>query len=308
MQSWRHESAFAAEYMIEEHAVASAFRDYARRSSVDSSERNAVLYNTTYCLRKLQVALLGHEVELSWVNQLLAYVQQLQVLDPAQTAEAQFNYLYQLRKWLFWIPASLLQRESGHGPALLTLAHFYATSLVLEPLFPDLGPSFCSVLAVSPLEAIIRVTDAMQSQHGMDPSSIEIGGLMQFPRQTAINYRSQASQRIQPASNYQDGRRMLGIDPESFNYGTIGNLSPAFTPSTPAYNSRRPSSTISTAYLEVPMDQASFTYGTQTWGAMPSPGFPPQMYTAHDEQSYDYGDSSMDAFRGGFVQPTTIWI
>jgi len=98
MQAWKHESLFT-EHIAEEDLVASAFRIHRRRSSINSSERAVLLQNVVYSLQRLQIALVGQESELSWVNQLLAYVQQAQSLNPAQTPEEQFNYLYQLRKW-----------------------------------------------------------------------------------------------------------------------------------------------------------------------------------------------------------------
>ena len=98
MQAWNHSSLFT-EHIAEEDLVASAFRVHRRRSSVNSSERAALLQNALLSLQRLQMALIGQDLELSWVNQLLAYVQQAQSVDPAQTPEEQFNYLYQLRKW-----------------------------------------------------------------------------------------------------------------------------------------------------------------------------------------------------------------
>lgn len=304
MQSWGHESLFA-EDIAQEDLVATAFRTHRRKPSVSPSDRSAVIQNAAYSLQRLQMALVGNELELSWVNQLSAYVHQLNNLNPSLSAEEQFNYLYQLRKWLFWIPTALLERQGGQGPAMLTLAHFYATALALEPLFPDLGSSFCSALALQPLESIISVTDAMRSEHGMNPSSMEIASLMQYPQQTALNYRSRAMQAGQDA--LQQENPLLGIDPETLSYTSIGNLSPAFTPSTPAYSIGQFSSSSSTPYLEVPMSQSSFTYGTQSWGAMPSPGFPPQAFTAQQEQMYDYGGMSTGEFRGGFVPQAPIW-
>ncbi|KAK6398462.1 hypothetical protein LTR65_000013 [Meristemomyces frigidus] len=304
MQSWKHESLFA-DYIAEEDLSATAFRSPLQDSSVDPTERHALLQNALYALQRLQMSLTEHDMELSWVNQLFAYVQRLQGMNAAQTPEEQFNYLYQLRKWLAWVPVSLLQRQGGQGPALLTLAHFYATALALEPLFPDLGSSFCSAMALPPLDAIIRVTDAMQSQHGMGPSAMEIASLMQYPQQAVLAYRSRAMQSRQAA--LQQESPMLGINPDTFSYTTFGNLSPAFTPSTPAYDIGQASSACSTPFLEVPLNQSSFTYGTQSWGAMPSPSFPPQTFTTQEEQIYDYSGMSLGDFRGGFVPPATIW-
>jgi len=296
MQSWKHESLFA-EYVAEEDILATAFRLHQRRASVDPTEKGVILQNAAYALQTLRATLPGHELELHYINQLLAYIQQLQGLNPAQTPEEQFNYLYQMRKWLFWIPVSLLQRQSGQGSAMLTLAHFYAVALSLEPLFPDLGSSFCSATALPPLESIIAVTDAMQSEQGGNASSREIATLMQYPRQTAFQYRARAMQ-SQQAAMQQQQPPMQAFDPTTLNYTTIGNLSPAFAPSTPHHITNPTSAPAS--YLEVPPSQPSFTLGTQSWGVMPSPGLPAQAYHNTQEQ-HIYGDY------GGFVQPTSLW-
>jgi hypothetical protein len=312
MQSWRHESLFA-DLIAEEDTLARAFRA-PTPAPINYSERAAILQNTFYSLQRLQMGLVGHDLELSWVNQLLAYVQQLQNLNPAQTPEEQFNYLYQLRKWLFWIPISLLQREGGQGPAIMTIAHFYAAAISLEPLFPELGSSFVSAMALPPLESILSVTDAMQSEHGPNASSMEIAAFMQFPRQTAMAYRNLVMQQQQPSAvqpqqqqqqhhHIKQENRMLPVDPETLSYTSIGNISPAFTPTTPQYHMQPPPTSSSTpsAYLEVPSTQ-SFAYGTQTWGAMPSPSFPPQQYPEPQGQMDLYG-----GFRGGFVPAPTVW-
>ncbi|KAI6868025.1 hypothetical protein KC343_g9846 [Hortaea werneckii] len=295
MQSWKHESLFA-EYVAEEDLLATSFRAPRRRSSVSAHERASILQNVLYSLQRLQSALVGHEQELSWAYQLHAYVQQLQGIDPAQTPEDQFNCLYQLRKWLFWVPVLLLQSQSSQGPALLTVAHLYSTALALEPLFPELGSSFCSAMALQPLEAIISVTDAMQSQHGINTSTTEIGMLMQYPQQIAMNYRNRAIHLQQPL--YQQQPNMSALGPEALSYTTIGNISPAFAPATPSYPMTQSSSSSSTPYLEVPGSQSTFSLGTQSWGAMPSPAFPPTMYTTQEEQLYG-GYGSIGGFRGG---------
>jgi len=201
---------------------------------------------------------------------------------------------------LFWIPVSLLRRQGGQGPAMLTLAHFYATALALEPLFPDLGSSFCSAMALPPLEAIIGVTNAMQSQHVNDASSMEIASLMQYPRQTAVSYRNRAIQYMHP--NAQRENMTPPISPPTLDYTSVSSLSPAFTPSTPAYSTPQPSSSLNAPFLEVPGSQPSFTF------AMPSPGFPPQVYTSQEGHMYElYGGMSLSNFGGGFVTTTPIW-
>lgn len=299
MHSWKYESIFA-EYITEEDLFVGAYPS--RRPSLDEENRNTILSNTIHASQRLQGFVVGHEAESYWIGQLLQYLQRLHVSSPAQTPDEQYSHLYLLRKWLFWVPTLLLQTQGGRGPALLTLSHFYATALALEPLYPDLGSAFCARVALSPLEQIISVTDAMQSQRVMDQNSMEIASLMHFPQQMALDFRNRVIQSQQMAM--QHGSPMV-VTPDTLNYTSIGNPSPAFAPSL-LHPVPSQSAAMHASYLEVPSVPPSFTSVQTGWSAMPSPNFPPQSYTPREEQQiYGY---SLGGFRGGFVNtPDPIW-
>jgi hypothetical protein len=303
MQDWKYESLFA-EYIAEEDLVATSFRTHRRQPSVNPTERAVILQNIAQALQRLQFALNGQDLELHWVKQLLAYIQRLQSMSAPRSAEDQFTQLYILRKWLFWVPITLLRRQGGQGAAMLALSHFYATALALEPLFPDLGSSFCSAMALPPLEAIINVTDAMRSEQSVTASSMEIDTLMQFPRQTALSYRSHAIQINQPT--IQQDSPMIHFNPETLSYASIGNISPAFAPSTPSHYGTPLSASSQSPFLEVPSANPSFGYGTQNWATVPSQGFP-QVSSPQDEQIYGYMPPMGGGFRGGCVESVPIW-
>ncbi|KAK3725424.1 hypothetical protein LTR37_000394 [Vermiconidia calcicola] len=300
MQSWKHESLFAND-IAEEELVAGSLLSYSTKPLANPSDRVSILQNIMQALQRVQLALVGHEQELHWLNQLFIYVQRLQSLNPAQTAEEQFSQLYYLRKWLFWVPISLLQRNAGQGPAMLTLAHFYATALALEPLFPELGSSFCSEMALTPLEAILNVTDAMQSEQTTQPRSTDIAVFLQFPLQMALSYRSRALQAQQMGVNQEPAL----VGQETWGYATMGSISPAFTPPSLHYGTSQPASTAQSPFLEVPSTYQGLNYGTQGWG-VPSPGLPAQTYGNQDEHIYEYMSSTGNS-RSGFVAPVPIW-
>ncbi|OQO05920.1 hypothetical protein B0A48_10016 [Cryoendolithus antarcticus] len=294
MQGWEQQSLFA-DLISEEDPTANSFRSHRRRSSADGAARAALLQEVTQALDILRIFIAGHEPETHWVAQLQDYIQRLQACEPARTPEEQFSHMYMLRKWLNLVPISLLRRPGGKGPAMLALAHFYATALTLEPLFPDLGASFCSATALQPLEAIISVTTAMSSTLGvLEATQQEIATTMHFPQQAAFTYRLQALQKQQTVSSSGAGMPFsVPPTPESMSYG---NLSPAFAAATPrhfASPSRTNSGSASgTPFLEVPVlasQPAGFGYGTSSWGAMPSPAFTPTHYTMNDGQGYDTG-------------------
>jgi hypothetical protein len=302
MQSWKYESLFA-EFIADEDLIATSFRTHRRKPSINPTERASLLHQTVQALQRAQMALIGNELELHWMNQLITYVQRLQSLNPAQSAEEQFSQLYYLRKWLFWAPVSLLQRSGGQGATMMTLAYLYSTALALEPLFPDLGSSFCGALALPPLEAIINFTNSMQSGQAMSSNSNDITNLMRFPQQTALNYRTRTLQTQHGA--FQQESPMININPEALSYASIGNLSPAFVPSPLYHGTPQSASSSQSLFLEVPTSQSGFSYGIQNWGMAPSPGFPAQTYSSQEDQMYGYVPSMGGGFRGGFVAP--VW-
>lgn len=299
MKSWNHESIFA-EYINEEDLSPILHQTSMQATTVSPSERMSIFANTIQALEQLSQSLSSHEAESYWIGQLLSYMQRLQASAPASDPDEQFSHLYLLRKWLFWVPTLLLQRQGGQGPAMLTLAHFYATALALEPLYPALGSVFCARISLPPLEAIIGVTGAMHS-HAMDQNAAEISTLMNFPRHMAMSFRGRAHD-SQTGGKQSSSAFLNNFNPETLDYTTIGNMSPAFAPS-PLHPSAGQTPTLPSSYLEVPSSQAAgFTLGTQQWGVVPSPGFPPQEFT-EQEQYYGY---PMGNFRSGFVAPI-IW-
>lgn len=299
MQSWKHESVFA-EYIAEEDLFAASFQSHRRRQSVSSAERNVVLQNTIHALQRLRLALAGHENELRRTSELLEYIQRLQSIDPPESPEEQFNHLYYLRKWLFWVPVSLLQRPGGgSGPAFMTIAHFYSTALDLEPLFPDLGSSFCAALALPSLEAIFSIASSMQASQHLNPAFQEVLSMLQHPQNSALNYRSRAM--LAQTSMMPPQMPVTTISPDALSYTTVGNLSPAFVPSPLHTPTPQSSSSSYASFLEVPgPSNAGFGYGTQTWGVAPSPGYP-AAYGLQSEPAYG-------EFRAGSVHsPATVW-
>lgn len=303
MHTWKHESIFA-EYIRDEDLFVGTYSP--RRPSLEAGDRNAILSNTVQAVQRLQRFVVGHDAESYWIEQLLQYIQRLHMSTPAQSPDEQYSHLYLLRKWLFFVPILLLQKQGGQGPAMLVLSHFYATALALEPLYPDLGSAFCARIALSPLEQIIGVTDAMQSQRALDQNSMEIAALMQFPQQIAASFKARLAQSQQMAIHH--APTMPAVNPETFNYTSIGNLSPAFTPS-PLHRAATSTPSSNASYLGVPSvpsvpSQHGFDYGTAGWG-MGSPAFPAQTYSGEDEQQmYQY---SLGSFRGFVATPSPIW-
>jgi hypothetical protein len=336
MQSWTHESIFA-EFITEE-GVFEGHNDVSLQlAPLSLAERSHTLQTLLSALQRLQTFFVDNEAELHWTSQLFTYIESLQSSTPAQTPEEQFSHLYLLRKWLFWVPALLLQRPSGQGPAMLTLAYFYSAALVLEPLFPALGPAFCARSALVPLENIINITNAMHSQYGADASSQEIVSLMQFPCRAAMLFRSRhmlddQSQSL-PQHSYAhqaqlhtttdmlDDNSLLEYNPNMLAYTDLDDHSSAYAPASMQYGLA--STGFRQPYLEAPTSLPSqhlavsdFTHGAQSWGTVPSPGFPPRAFAAeaadaaHYDEYHDGRDNMHNLMRGdqfGCVPVAPIW-
>lgn len=319
MDSWKHESLFVD--WIKRQAIARAAVNERTRNLPTFEERHATLRAIHHSLQQLRPFMVGQELELTWLDQLINYVQRLEASEPSRTPEEQFNHLYVLRKWLFWVPIQLLERQTRKGSAMLVLAYFYATALALEPLFPDIGSVFCAATALRPLDQILQQTTLMQAQQGYGPDAMQIGSLMHFPQQAVIGYRernpwTQADDAVkleQPQhGTYRDA---ASFDKDAISYAHVGNLSPAFTPAPLHATPARASLGSHSPFLEVPASQSGgpvhegygFSHGTSEWGVAPSPGFPPHGFVAPEEQTYDYG-LPHSGFRGGFVPSSTrIW-
>ncbi|PSN74581.1 hypothetical protein BS50DRAFT_19203 [Corynespora cassiicola Philippines] len=318
MQPWRHESMFA-DYIAEHYPmpnksymnpIGSPIPQEARR------EHLAVLSDVHGSLQRLQPYLNRNDQEGKWVDQLRGYIERLRASPTPQTAEEQFTQLYALRKWLFWVPISLLAAKRGDATVLVVLAHFYATALALEPMFPDIGHVFCANLAFAPLEEIMQVVQGYQDPR-YDQRTQAVSYLIQFPGEMAAAYKTRrdwARQQAGEGSPIQQppyALETLNLDLENqiaqYSYGQ--SLSPAFAPS--PLNFMPPtglSSGQTSPYLEVPRTQVE-AYGVGSYASpLGSPATVPMPYTVPEEHAFSFG-MPMGYHPSGFVATptTTIW-
>lgn len=262
---------------------------------LNHSERAQILNNVSEALRLARDGLTGQEMEVYWIGQMQNYIERLKHCQPAQTPELQFEHAYMLRKWTFWVPKMLLQRETARGPTLIVISHLYAAAVALQPLFPDLLSIFQSVMVMPPLEAVI---DAAESLSWSSERAVQIQEMLQFSRQVAYDATFTHS-----GPDPSISRQSSGLSSSSESY-SITDLSPAFAPSFPAMMQLQPSMSMS-SHLNVPINNAGFAYGVSTWGMAPSPGFPPQDFASDilDTSSVDLLD-----LQGGFVNTIPIWV
>lgn len=335
MQSWRDQSAFC-DYLTEHasdpvrtYTDASEFRQTPERIQ----ERALALQTLSAALDQLQVNLSDKEQGHRWVEQLGIYVRRLQSSTAALTPEEQFGQLYALRKWLFWVPVSLLSAQRREILPLLVLAHFYAAALAVEPIFPDLGADFVANSALNSLTEIGRIVARFQQSQGYSAGTQHIAALMQYPTEMASSYRSKRdwsrqSIAIPTVQQPPYGLDALNLDltAQLSDQSYYHNMSPAFAPSplhlaSPAIMTPQSGGPRS-PYLEVPGTPHSavtatgaHNYLSQQAGNLYSPPLSAPLQApagfgtyapAHQEQQA-YVGSMGSTWHGGFVSPQTVW-
>jgi len=335
MQAWREESVFA-EYLSQKSILALLPPSSESTFQVTAEARQdhlATLQRIQEALQRLQPYLAAYEHEGKWVEQLNGYIHRLKTSNPAQSPEEQFNQLYALRKWLFWVPVTLLSARKGDVWTLLVLAHYYGAALALEPLFPDIGASFLGTLALHPLEEILRIINTIQTTPNLSYQTAVL--MMDFPRdavssfQSRIEWKQQQQQDSIPSVHQppQYNLENLNVDlGNHFNeFGYNQSLSPAFVPS-PLQHS--PPSMLPGAgpqprspYLEVPRPGVEpFSYSSPMTSAYTSSATspasathvsPPPLYSRAEEPSSTIFNFNMPfgyhSAPGGFVAPATVW-
>jgi hypothetical protein len=267
-------------------------------------------------LQRLQPYLNRNDQETKWVDQLKGYLDRLRVSNDPQTPEEQFNQLYALRKWLFWVPISLLAAKRGDVNVLVVLAHFYATALALEPMFPDVASVFVADLSLRPLEDIVQTVQTYQDPR-FDSRIQTMSYLVQFPIDMVSTYKTRREWSRQQSTNMSPMQpsyalESINLDLENqiaqYSYGQ--SLSPAFAPSPLTFLPPGMSSTPTSPYLEVPRTAVD-PYGTTNYSAplatsystpLGSPiALPP--YSAPQEHAYAYGMTT--GYQGFVANP--IW-
>lgn len=311
MQSWRHESVFA-DYIAQHSPMPNKHFMNPINTPLSQDARREHLNALTdihASLQRLQPYLSRTDQESKWVDQLKGYLDRLRTSPQPQTPEEQFNQLYALRKWLFWVPISLLAARRGDGNVLVVLAHFYATALALEPMFPDVASVFVADLSVRPLENIIQTVQAYQDLRFTSDLQTMLY-LVQFPTDILATYKTrrewsrQQTSNISPIQQPSYPLETINLDLENqlaqFSYGQ--SLSPAFAPSPLTFLPSGMSSTPTSPYLEVPRTTVD-AFGTTSYATplgSPAAVLPP--YSAPQEHAFTFGMPS----GYGFVA-TPIW-
>ncbi|KAF1998356.1 hypothetical protein P154DRAFT_439388 [Amniculicola lignicola CBS 123094] len=314
MQPWRHESLFA-DYIAEHTPMPSKnFMNPISTPITQEAHREHlnIIADINGSLQRLQPYLNRQDQEGKWVDQLRGFMDRLRVSSPPQTSEEQFAQLYALRKWLFWVPISLLAAKRGDATVLVVLAHFYAAALALEPLFPDVGAVFCANLSLQPLQEITQIVQSYQDER-YDQRTQAVSYLIQYPSDVATAFKTrrdwirQQAGEASPVQHPSYGLETLNVDIGHLaQYSYPPSLSPAFAPSPLTFLPPGLQSGPTSPYLEVPRTAVE-QYGTSTYASpLGSPATVPPPYSVPEEHVFSFGMPMSMGYPSGFVA-TPIW-
>jgi hypothetical protein len=324
MQAWRSESILAD--LINQHGIAptQTFANESNLVSADSRQEHlGILQRIQSALQRLQPYLVSCEQESRWIDQLSGYIQRLRTSNPPQSSEDQFTQLYALRKWLFWVPVTLLSSRKGDIFTLLVLSHFYSAALALEPVFSHIGGPFLANIALPPLEELIRIINTVQASSNFTSMTQAAALMMEFPRETLTKYQSQkdwSQQRLQQQGEASQSLQQNPYGLETLNlelgnhiaeFGYNQSLSPAFTPS-PLHMSppsMLSSTTPRSPYLEVPRSGVEM-FGYSSTGSnystpLASPAVQQTAFKQEEETSFNF--NLPFGYSAGFVAPAAVW-
>lgn len=157
MQPWKHESVFG-DFIAEQSTFPTAPPSPAPGGRKLSSPRKQdldALQKAYTQLQRVEGYLRDNNEDTQAIQQLMNFVRGVRKVSPNHSATQRFELLTPLRAWLFWLPVMFLQRTSS-ASSLVVLAHYYATALVVEPLFPEVGAAYFGSLSLGPIEEIAR--------------------------------------------------------------------------------------------------------------------------------------------------------
>ncbi|KAJ5365682.1 hypothetical protein N7517_008568 [Penicillium concentricum] len=159
------------------------------------------LDQTIQALRMTQKRV-SHNLEHSQrLGELIEFTQQFRDDFPNQTTEQSFESIQTLRRWLFWLPPSMLRSTESDTSALPILAQFFAVGISLDRFFPELGGAYLGALAITPIEEMYRI---IATHNAADPFNTDFRlpmELMDLPRRVVARHRSRLSLPWSPRSS-----------------------------------------------------------------------------------------------------------
>lgn len=211
MQEWKGESQFGD--FMEEKQI---FCRTPFQPQIEDPERDRHVLNHIYnALKLLKPYVNGKAEEEKGLNDLINFIQNLQHYVPIQSPEDQFEFIYPLRAWLFFLPIDFLKRVKRDPSVMILLAHFYGVALAVEPLFPAVGAAYFGTMSVGPIEEIHKTLLRRHAERTENDSLEWPISLMEFPLEMVQQFRQRMGwKRIGEVSSPVDSERVMDFEHE----------------------------------------------------------------------------------------------
>jgi hypothetical protein len=190
MHPWRSRSLFA-EYLIEDDLYqASPSAVYKPVNFLTDTDETAALRYIQDALQRVEMYASGRKEELLILRNLMAFVDNVAKHLPIEDPALRFYLLEPTRSMLYWYPTQLAGRARSDPVAMVVLAHLYAISLTVQPVFAGSGAAHFRGLSTVPIDEIYQILVEMHIAKGGAMESFVPLSLMHFPMQAASLFRS----------------------------------------------------------------------------------------------------------------------
>lgn len=190
MHRWRSQSLFA-EYLQEDDLYqASPSAVYKPVNVLTDNDETAALRYIQDALSRVEQFATGHKEELLILRDLMSFVDNVARHLPIEDPALRFYLLEPTRSMLYWHPAQLAGRARSDPVAMVVLAHLYAISLTVQPVFAGSGAAHFRGLSMTPIEETYGILMNMHKAQGETMKTFVPLSLMHFPMQAVSLFRS----------------------------------------------------------------------------------------------------------------------
>lgn len=190
MYPWRQSSLFA-DYLIEDDLYqASPSAVQLPVNFLTDSDETAALKYIHEALQRVGQYAQGRKEETMMIRKLMDFVDNVARHVPIEDPITRFYLLEPTRSMLYWYPTQLAGRAKGDPVAMVVLAHLYAISLTVQPVFAGSGAAHFRGLSTTPIDDIYWDLLEMHKAKGGIMESFVPLSLMHFPMQAVSLFRS----------------------------------------------------------------------------------------------------------------------
>jgi hypothetical protein len=150
---------------------------------------NALEYISSY-IQKLEVYLSGKKDDLQALSMLTCVVNSFRDAPPVRTTADRFRMLAPLRWLLLWLPTRFLPRIRYDPSKIVLTAYVYGVSLVLAPVFANLGAAYFRFMSIDPILASYDRLLLLSRSKDCGTDAKEAFRLMDFPLAAVHNFQT----------------------------------------------------------------------------------------------------------------------